>query len=374
MKAILIDDEQLALDFLEHQLEKVGGIDIVGKYNNLHFYDEQDRSSLNAIDVIFLDIHMPEVNGLELAERFLEINPALSIVFVTAYNEYAVQAFALNALDYLLKPVQVNRLQDTVTRVKNIKQVSSEKVQVNGPSLNIKVCNELTIQTPQNTYETLKWRTSRAQELFLYLLQYSDRTIQKSELVELLWPDFDEKRAFPQLYTAIYHIRKILHPFDEYIGIKNNNGGYRLRTNNISLDVVVWESRIKADFPITIENLQDYEKHMQLYTGAYLVEYDYEWTGGERYRLEELWIRTAYQMANVYAEDNQLEKAVEWYLKICAKRPEDEESQFALMKVYSELGLGMLVSHQYKQLKNVLEHLGLEISAHISDWYLRWQE
>src|SRR5699024_8348568 len=98
MKAILVDDDLLALDFLEHQLEKVGGIEIIGKYNNLKFYYDNDQALLDAINVIFLDIEMREVNGLELAERFLESNPSLSVVFVTAYNEYAMQAFTLNAL------------------------------------------------------------------------------------------------------------------------------------------------------------------------------------------------------------------------------------------------------------------------------------
>src|SRR5699024_11202394 len=99
MKAILVDDEQLALDFLELQLEKVGGIEIVGKYNNLNFYYDNEHTMLDTIDVVFLDIEMPDMSGLELAELFLEVNPSLSIVFVTAHNEYAVQAFALHVLD-----------------------------------------------------------------------------------------------------------------------------------------------------------------------------------------------------------------------------------------------------------------------------------
>jgi len=372
MKAILVDDEQLALDFLEHQLEKVGGVEIVGKYNNLKFYYDGNQALLDAIDVIFLDIEMPEMSGLELAERFLESNPTLSVVFVTAYNEYAVQAFTLNALDYLQKPVQVDRLQQTVKRITKMKQGSSEDVQINGNYLGIKVCNELAFQTMEYNDQTFQFRTAKAQELFLYLLQHSERTVRKAELIELLWPDFDEERALPQLYTAIYHIRKILQPYREFIGINNNHGGYRLWTNNISMDIVLWESRIKAAPPMTIENIQEYEIYMELYTGAYLGSYDYDWAEAEQHRLEQLWVKTASQMAMVYGQNGQLEKAVDWYVGICTIRPEDEDSQFSLMKAYANQGLGILVNHQYKQLKKALEELGLGISETIENWYVEY--
>lgn len=373
MKAILVDDEQLALDFLGHQLEKVGGIDIIGKYNNLSFYYDDGQTLLDTIDVIFLDIEMAGMSGLELAEKLLETNPSLSIVFVTAYNEYAVDAFALHVLDYLMKPVQVERLRQTVKRIEQTKHVSAKKEHVNGSFLHINVCNELTFQISENTYDTLKWRTVKARELFLYLLQSSDRTVQKDELIDLLWPDLDEERAFPQLYTAIYHIRKILQPFDEYISIHNNHGGYRLGTTNVSLDVVLWESRITANSPVSIENIGDYETHMRLYTGPYLGSYDYMWAEGEQHRLELLWLKTASRMASVYEKNGQMENAVEWYVRICTVSPEDEDSQFALMTAYAKLGLGMLVGHQYKQLEQALTGLGLEVNEEITDWYLDWK-
>lgn len=373
MKAILVDDEQLALDYLEHLLEKIGGIKVVGKYNNFSLDDGHHPSLLDAVDVIFLDIEMPGVNGLELAERFLEINPSLSIVFVTAYNEYAVQAFALHVLDYLMKPVQVKRLRETVARLKRTRQHSPENVYVNGGFLNVKVCNELAFQIPDHDWEVLQFRTAKAKELFLYLLQHSDRKIRKTELLELLWPYFDEERALSQLYTAIYHIRKVLQPFSVYIGIHNSHGGYRLWTHNISLDIVLWENRIKKSIPLSIENIQNYETHMKLYTGPYLGSYDYTWAETEQHRLEQLWIKTAYQMAMVYEENGFLERAVEWYVQICDIRPEDEDSQFKLMQAYAKLGFGVLVSYHYKQLQQALGDLELEVSEDIEDWYLNWQ-
>lgn len=71
----------------------------------------------NRADVIFLDIEMPDINGIELATRILDLQKNINIVFVTAYNQYAVEAFRLNALDYLMKPVSADRLKETLYRI-----------------------------------------------------------------------------------------------------------------------------------------------------------------------------------------------------------------------------------------------------------------
>src|SRR5690625_4092974 len=92
IRAILVDDEPLALELLAGQLSKVNGINIVGTYNS--FDVAKQAEILEQVNVVFIDIEMPEINGLNLAEMMLEVNPKLLVVFVTAYNEYAVQAFA----------------------------------------------------------------------------------------------------------------------------------------------------------------------------------------------------------------------------------------------------------------------------------------
>src|SRR5690606_379077 len=68
-------------------------------------------------DVAFVDIEMPGYNGLETAERLLALQPELQIVFVTAYDQYAIDAFELQAIDYVLKPVQPKRLEKTLQRL-----------------------------------------------------------------------------------------------------------------------------------------------------------------------------------------------------------------------------------------------------------------
>lgn len=368
MRAILIDDETLALDFLENQLNKIGHIDVVGKFNN---FDVNDNIALlKEINVVFLDIEMPGINGLELADKILEINATLTIIFVTAYNEYAVQAFELSALDYILKPVQLERLEKTVDRILLQQVQQSEQTIASEDDFYVNVCRELTFKESSGNYKVVEWRTTKAKELFLYLLQHRGNTIHKSSLTELLWPDFEQDRAYSQLYTAIYHIRQTLSKFNNHFTLENVNEGYALFTHYVKIDIVEWEEKMNSLSSINSNTIDDYEKAMELYSGPYLAAYDYLWTESERYRLEELWINSAYKIADYYSNiSNDLEKAEKWYTKIYKLRPENEDVHFSLMKLYAGAKLGLLVDHQYKQLEMSLKDIGIGVSPQVKNWY-----
>lgn len=112
MKVIIIDDERLARQELKSMLSTYPGIEIIGECGDA-------KSAIEAVnaqkpDVIFLDIQMPGKTGFDLLEE-LTFTP--EVVFVTAHDEYAIKAFEVNALDYLLKPVQPARLSDTVKKL-----------------------------------------------------------------------------------------------------------------------------------------------------------------------------------------------------------------------------------------------------------------
>ncbi len=373
MKVLLVDDEALALDFLEFQLNKIDHIDAIRKVTYLDI--EKSTSLLEGIDVLFLDIEMPEMNGIELAEKILEINADISIVFVTAFKQYAVQAFELNALDYILKPLEFERLKKTWNRVKkNVNQsVEQPKSIAENHTLRINVSRELSFEFIPGNPELIHWRTTKSQELFLYLLHHQNETVRKSKLIELFWTEFDQDRAYSQLYTAIYHLRKTLKKFHDHFLIKNVGEGYNLTTKNVYIDLQEWESRISTLPPIHKDTIHDYELCMQLYRGAYLKENDYLWAEGERYRLEQLWLRVAHQMGNYYSQENDNKSAEIWYLKICTAQPEDENAHFSLMKLFNSQKRGVLVSRQYQKLEKALQEIGVEISPNVRRWYKQWE-
>ena len=116
LRAVVVDDEQLARDELGYLLGRLGGVEIIGQAGN-------GVEALGTIarlqpDVVFLDVQMPGLTGFEVARRLLETRASAEIIFVTAYDQHAIEAFEVNAVDYLLKPVEQARLEVAVDRAR----------------------------------------------------------------------------------------------------------------------------------------------------------------------------------------------------------------------------------------------------------------
>lgn len=122
IRAILIDDERLARAELTKLLSDFPEIEIVGEAANAA--EGIDKIENLDPDLIFLDIQMPGKTGFEM---LTELNRAPQVIFTTAYDEYALKAFEVNALDYLLKPVEAKRLAEAIQKVKN--QAEKESLQ-----------------------------------------------------------------------------------------------------------------------------------------------------------------------------------------------------------------------------------------------------
>src|SRR5512140_788612 len=116
LQTIVVDDEQLARDELCFQLQRIEGVELVGQASNgveaLKMIDEREP------DLVLLDVQMPGLNGFEVARQILERGIDTQLVFVTAYDQYALEAFNVSAVDYLLKPIEPLRLEQAVERVR----------------------------------------------------------------------------------------------------------------------------------------------------------------------------------------------------------------------------------------------------------------
>lgn len=131
MRTLIIDDERLARNELRRMLENFPKINIVGEAANadeaLPMIEELQP------DLLFLDIQMPGKNGFELLQAIEGKAP--DVVFTTAYDEYAIKAFEFNALDYLLKPIELHRLSEAINRVE-------EEMQHHAPDANRPAASE----------------------------------------------------------------------------------------------------------------------------------------------------------------------------------------------------------------------------------------
>lgn len=123
LTALIVDDESKSRKSLRQKLEEYcTGIEVIGEAINGQ--EGFSKITETAPDIVFLDIEMPVMNGLQLAEMLNHYTGA--IIFTTAYNEYAINAFKYSAFDYLLKPVDIRELQDTLKRL-NTKVAQNKK-------------------------------------------------------------------------------------------------------------------------------------------------------------------------------------------------------------------------------------------------------
>ena len=202
INAILVDNEPLVLEELRQLLESQENVRVIASYTD----PLQALQELPATrpDCAFLDIEMPEITGIELAERFLSTDPEIEVVFVTAYNHYATQAFDVSALDYLLKPIRPERISRTLERIEHR---MARKPQ---PAESICIIYSFGAFEILIGGRTVKWSRYKSKELLAYLLQNEGRRQSKYLLCEEQWGSYPPEQALAYLQTSVYALRKSL--------------------------------------------------------------------------------------------------------------------------------------------------------------------
>lgn len=125
LKVFICDDDAGMRLVLRKAVEKIDGFHIVGEAEDgdtaLPLIDEARP------DIIFIDVEMPTISGIECAKRIIDIDPKINIIFATAHAEYMSDAFSLYAFDYLVKPFKIERIYQTLSRIKALNDVQHEK-------------------------------------------------------------------------------------------------------------------------------------------------------------------------------------------------------------------------------------------------------
>jgi two-component system response regulator LytT len=116
LRTVLVDDEQLARDELNYLLGQIGGVEVIGHAGN----GLEALATIGRLhpDLVFLDVQMPGLTGFEVARRLIDSGPGSHVIFVTAFDQHAIEAFEVNAVDYLLKPVDPARLEMALQRAR----------------------------------------------------------------------------------------------------------------------------------------------------------------------------------------------------------------------------------------------------------------
>lgn len=144
LRAILVDDEEGARDVLQNLLLRFcPNVELIAKCENV--LQAVEIIKKEQPDLVFLDIEMPNYAGYEIVDFFDEVN--FEIIFVTAYDQYAIRAFEIAAIDYLLKPVDIERLQNAISKVEKQKNLlqQTERLSILKESMENKQLNNIVV-------------------------------------------------------------------------------------------------------------------------------------------------------------------------------------------------------------------------------------
>jgi len=331
LKAIIVDNERPSVDILKILLEKTGQVNVIETF--LSAVDALPALKFLSPDVAFLDIEMPEINGLELAEKILAMNGDVEIIFVTAYDQYALGAFRVNALDYLLKPLSLKDVEQTVARLikrKGISPASPNKLLSSG---RIYCFGKLSVYGAACD-QVVKWRTSKSEELFAYMLQNLEKEVPKWKICEALWPECNTEKIDIHLHTTIYKMKKVLNSANIKFDFKFINGCYWMSLCDIYIDVSEFDSIADSDNVITENTVEKYEKAFSLYKSDYMEENGYLWSLSVREEYFKKYCKLATSLVNYYIKRNDYSAAERILRSILAKSPLDESSHEMLLKLY----------------------------------------
>jgi len=369
VRVVIIDDEQLAIDVLEILLKEIKGIEIVGKYTDPQLA-LTNIPKLKA-DVTFIDMEMGELHGLELAEIIQSRYPNhLEIVFVTAYPQFALEAFEVNAIDYLLKPVIRERLEATVQKVERRLgdyQKSQSQVDPKQKNLFIQVMGSFhLIDTDGNE---VRWRTRKVKELFVYLWHQQDKGVHRSELITHLWPDITEDRATALMHTTVYQLRKAIRQmgFEKPVVLRNEHYILNIRANS-DLDQLI-QLLISTDL-----NSSTIEKALKLYQGNYLEIEDYDWAISKQEEIKSLFLTSL----ETFVETNRSLEKQENLIEVCLRKmiqlePYKEQYVYSLLDYYGKTKDLQKLAVLFQDIKEKwVGELGVDIPKELQELYVEY--
>ena len=246
MKILLVDDESLQLLRLENTLKKIMPDEEYFSYTNpKKAYEETVNEK---IDIAFLDIEMPLISGINLAKKLKKINPLVNIIFVTAFDNYALDAYKLHASGYVLKPVSVEKIKKELDGLRYTLEIKPTKL------LQVKCFGNFEVfkdGTP------IKFKYQKSKELFAYLVDREGASSNINELNAVLWEE-DHKSYLRNLIADVQETLKASGV--EEVFIKRHNECF-IDPNKIDCDAYEY----KNGNPNAI----------RMYRGEYMIQYEW---------------------------------------------------------------------------------------------------
>ena len=244
MRILLVDDEELQL------LRLVNTVKSVLKDEELLSFSNPDKAleeaKKNRIDLAFLDIEMPHLNGIQLAKKLKAIHPQTKVIFVTAYDNYAFDAFKVHASGYVTKPVNVDKIKKELEQLEGLVELKPTK------KIQIKCFGNFEIFYHG---EPVKFAYQKSKEVVAYLVDREGSMVNINELNAVLWEE-DHKSYLRNLIADIKNSLTAINCGDVFIK----------RHNECAIDI----NKVDCD---AFEYKKDNPDAVRMYRGEYMIQY-----------------------------------------------------------------------------------------------------
>ncbi|MCC3372459.1 response regulator [Cohnella sp. REN36] len=336
MKVILLDDEPAMHLILRKMLAKVPGVQVAGAFTDTKSASAFLREN-GDIGLALVDISMPGESGMAFAAE-VEAS-AVQVVFVTSHKEFALNAYELSVLDYLVKPVAQDRLQRAVHRAmanrRALDLLQSDPLSTVSGSIAVTAFGDVSVS---NGAVRVKWISRKCAELFAYLLMYRGKRIPRSRLVADIFGGMDQANADSYLNTTVYQLRKSLEPLGMRDAVRSENDGYALELQSPLVDCLAFEQQAvqwlseeagKAEQGLQIE---------RMYAGDLFGDKAYVWAVHETARYADLYAAFVKRLAEALDAAGDTTTALRLLLKLNERNPLDESVLRLLMTLRGKTG------------------------------------
>jgi len=352
IRVIVMDDEPLALINMEKKLEEFDSIEVIKTFTTVKELMAEGPNL--SFQVAFLDIEMPGMNGLEVAQLLQEWNPNIFIVFVTAYRDYAIQAFEIHSLDYLLKPISKARLETTINRIQALFHLEKKSLPVLDQQKSL-----LTIQcfggfVVSYDEKTVLWRTVKTKELFAFLFSNLNSLIPRDTIIDALWTETDYKKARVQLHTTVSYLRTTLSTIGYVDVIQYANGCYILQLEDFQCDAYDLEQILNEKMESGKLNIEKAEVLVQKYQGEYMATLDYPWIISKSNFMNNQFTLLLHDLLVHYTAINDVKKREHVLLLALEHNPYSDKTIQQLMQHYIDIDNRASAVKTYNKFRHTL--------------------
>jgi two-component SAPR family response regulator len=368
MKVLIVDDEPAMLLAMKRLLSNMEGVELVGSFQNAT--EVLDFVLGHDVDLAFLDIQIGADDGLELARSLRSLNTKLDIVFTTSHSEFAIEAYDVYPLDYMVKPISRMRLAQTVTRATSRLNASSDEIGDRTPNrLTVRGLGGFEVNSKQAG--AVKWISKKSMELFAYLLVNRGRSATKIRILEDIFPGMPPKNAETYLNTAVYQLRKVLslHGFKDMV--ISGQEQYSLDLDRVDVDFIQFEQGVE-EYPdnnaINEAAVIQLEKQ---FAGELFGDKSFEWAVTERERLRIMYTSLAKRHIGWLLAQERYSEAVQIARKLVFHNEFEEESSLLLLHIYGAMGDRQSLHSYYEHYTQLLLQ---ELSMQPSEKFLQLYE